>query len=189
MKHILAIIQAALLLFSFTIVFSQENENAGFSAQDPVLITSAGQSADILMLKILSTKASLDYTLDKIASAKTIEGFKSVIIVSGGSTKGLGAAKIDKEEEYTRVEKLIEAAKKKNIPIIAAHIGGKSRRGALSDYFNKLVAENADHLIVVENGNQDDFFSKIAKEKGIEINLTEKIVLIKDILKTIYGKE
>ena len=114
--------------------------------------------------------------------------FKSIIIVSGGSTKGLGAAKIDKEEEYARTEKMIEKAKEEGVKIIGMHIGGKSRRGALSDYFNELVANNSDHLIVVESGNQDSYFSNIAKDKGIGIDLSEKIVLITNVLKGIYGK-
>lgn len=187
-KSIMSIVILLFLFLSLS-VFGQESEKNLFTAQDPVLITSAGQSADILMLKILAKKATLDFTLDKTATPDKLEGFKSLIVVCGGSTKGLGAAKIDKEEEYIRVEELIEKAKKDKITVIAAHVGGKSRRGALSDYFNKLAVENADHLIVVKNGDHDSFFSNIAKEKEIAIDLPEKIVLIQEVLKKIYEKK
>ncbi|MCP5064049.1 MAG: hypothetical protein GY936_16530 [Ignavibacteriae bacterium] len=183
-------LKVIMVLFLSMIMVNAQNENVNsFKAEDPVLITSSGQSADILMVKILAKKSSLDYVMKKSASIEDLDNKKSIMIVSGGSTKGLGAAKIDKEEEYQRTKSIIDAAKEKNIKVIAVHVGGKSRRGALSDYFNKVVAENADHLIVVSSGDQDSYFTNIASEKGIEIDHAEKIVLITDILKRIYSKE
>jgi hypothetical protein len=160
-----------------------------FKTQEPILISSAGQSADVLMAKVLAKKAALNYTLDKTATEDKLKGNKSLILVCGGSTKGLGAAKIDKEQELERVKNLIKAAKNQNISVIALHIGGKSRRGGLSDYFNIPVAEDADFLIVVKTGNEDGMFSKIAKEKDIPLELPEKIVNVTEILKSIYAKE
>lgn len=186
MRRLSVIIMFGIILVLFFNLKAQNAAQAPFLAKDPVLITSAGQSADILMVKILAKKTGLNFTINKTAAPENLAGIKSVIVVCGGSTKGLGAAKIDKKQEYERVEKLIKAAKKKNIPVIAVHVGGKSRRGALSDYFNKLVAENASHIIVVKNGNQDKFFSNIAKEKKITIDISEKIIGIQDILKSIY---
>ena len=175
-------------ILGISLINAQSETTNTFSAEDPVLITSSGQSADILMVKILAKKAGLDYEIDKSASLEMLENKKSIMIVSGGSTKGLGAAKIDKEEEYARTKTMIDTAKEKNIKIIAVHVGGKSRRGALSDYFNKLVAENTDHIIVVSSGNQDSYFTNIAAEKSIQLDSTEKIVLIQDVLKRIYSK-
>ena len=159
----------ATFIFSLLVINAQDEVQNKFKAEDPVLITSSGQSSDVLMVKILAKKSSLDYKLDKSATPEMLKDFKSLIIVSGGSTKGLGAAKIDKEEEYARTEKVINKAKSEGIKIIAVHVGGKSRRGALSDYFNKLVAENADHIIVVSGGNEDGFFTEIANNKGCKL--------------------
>lgn len=186
MRRLSVIIMFGMILTLFHGVKAQNSAKSQFTAKDPVLITSAGQSADILMVKILAKKTALNFTLNKTATPENLAGIKSVMIVCGGSTKGLGAAKIDKKQEYERVEKLIKAAQKKNIAIIAVHVGGKSRRGALSDYFNKLVAENASHIIVVKNGNQDGFFTNIAKEKNITVDVSEKIIGIQSILKSIY---
>ena len=187
MQKFLKISILILSLVFYTAVLAQDSAAKNFKADDPVLITSAGQSADILMAKILAKKASVRYAFNKVASTSDLDTVKSIIIVCGGSTKGLGAAKIDKVEEYQRVEKLIKAARKRSLKIIAVHVGGKSRRGALSDYFNKLVADNADHLIVVKGGNEDGFFTKIAKEKKIGIDLPEKIVEIQPIFEKIYS--
>ena len=186
MRHVLTISILASLLVLFLQVNNSNAASGSFTAKDPVLITSAGQSADILMVKILAKKARLNFSINKTAMPENLQGVNSVIIVCGGSTKGLGAAKIDKDQEYKRVKALIKAAQKKSLPIIAVHVGGKSRRGALSDYFNKLVAQNADYLIVVANGNEDGFFTNIAKEKKIMLETPEKIMGVKSILERIY---
>jgi hypothetical protein len=156
--------------------------------KEPVLITSAGQSSDVLMAKILAGKAKLDYKFNKAAKAAAVDSASSIIIVSGGSVKGMGAAGINKEDEYERVNGLIKKAKELKKPIICMHVGGKSRRGKLSDYFNQLVAENSDMIIVVAEGDHDQFFTKIAAEKSIQIEISEKIVSIQATLKNVYKK-
>ena len=162
---------------------------ADFTAKQPILITAAGQSADILMVKILAQKAGLQFSMEKLATPEMLKDIASLIIVSGGSTKGLGAAKIDKDQELDRVQKLIDAAKKANIAIITMHMGGKARRGKLSDEFNLLAAENSDCLVVVQSGDEDQFFSNIANEKKISISLVEKIVDAQGVLKNIFKGE
>ena len=168
---------------------SQSADTSRFVAREPVLITSSGQSADVLMLKVLSEKAGLKYSFDKTASPEMVDSAKSVILVTGGSTKGLGAANIDKEAEYKRVEEIITRARKDKLPVITFHVGGKSRRGTLSDYFNKLAAENADYLVVVAGGDEDGFFSNIAKEKNIPRESPEKIASIQEILERMFQKD
>lgn len=184
--HILFLV---LLLLSLKNGISQPADTSRFVAQEPVLITSCGQSADVLMLKVLSEKAGLKYIFDKTASPELVDSVKSVILVTGGSTKGLGAANIDKEAEYRRVEEIITRARENKLPVITFHVGGKSRRGTLSDYFNKLAAENADYLVVVAGGDEDGFFSSIAKEKNIPIESLEKIASIQEILARIFQKK
>jgi len=176
-------------ILSTSFLISQEAEKKVFKAKEPVLLTSVGQSADILMVKILAKKAGLNFEVDKTDKPEKADSFKTVIVVCGGSTKGLGAAKINKEDEYARAEAVIKRAKKNKASVIAVHVGGKSRRGALSDYFNKLGAENADHIIVVKSGDADSFFANIAKEKGIGIDTSDKIVSIQNVFKDIFDKE
>ncbi|UCF65689.1 MAG: hypothetical protein JSW33_07605 [bacterium] len=188
MSNFLRLAVSIILLIVFVPLRGFSQEPVSFTATDPVLITSAGQSADVLMVKILSDKAGISYKFEKTAAVNLLDSVKSVIIVSGGSSKGLGAASIDKEEELERVKTLVSAAKENKLPIIGIHVGGKSRRGELSDYFNKPVAENADHLIVVKEGDHDAFFSQIAKDHKIGIQLPEKINDIQGILQVIYEK-
>jgi hypothetical protein len=185
MQHVLFLVLLVLPLNGI----GQSADTLGFSAQEPVLISSSGQSSDVLMIKVLSEKAGLRYIFDKTASPELVDSVKSVILVTGGSTKGLGAANIDKEAEYKRVKEIVAGARKNKLPVITFHVGGKSRRGTLSDYFNKVAAENADYLVVVTGGDEDGFFSNIAKAKNIPIEFPEKIASIQEILTRIFQKE
>ena len=162
---------------------------AEFKAEQPILITAAGQSADVLMAKILAQKNKLNFTLDKLVQPDSLTGYKTLIIVTGGSTKGLGAAKIDKDDELKRVQAVIQTAKKNDMSIIVMHLGGKARRGKLSDEFNKLAAENAHHLIVVQGGDDDAFFTEIAESKKISIQRIPKIINAGVALKKIFAAD
>jgi hypothetical protein len=77
-----------------------------------------------------------------------------------------------------RVKKLIAAAREARVPILTIHIGGKARRGTQSDDFNTMAVEAARHLIVVKQGDEDGFFSKLAADSRISIEVVEKIAAV-----------
>ena len=137
--------------------------------QQPILISSAGQSADVKLVKMLASRENLDANTILMATPSDLEGIKTLIIVPGFSLKGLGAAGISQEDEMNRVEELVEAANRKEIPIVMMHIGGNARRKGQSDSFNSLIANNSKHMIVVAQGNEDNFFSDISNAKNIPL--------------------
>jgi len=143
--------------------------------QLPVLISSAGQSADVKLVKMLASRENLDANTILMATPSDLEGIKTLIIVPGFSSKGLGAAGISQEDEMNRVQELVNAANSKEIPIILMHIGGNARRKGQSDAFNALIGNNAKHMIVVAQGNEDNFFTDIASAKNIPLEVVEKI--------------
>lgn len=159
--------------------FSQKYEK-------PVTLTSIGQSADVQMVKVLLKKINLEANFDKALTGDKLAGTKTLILAIGGSSKGLGAAGIKVEDEIKRTEKLIEAAKKKGIKIVGLHIGGQVRRGDLSDKFVNAASPKCDYLIVVQDGNKDGAFTKIAKDNNIELVLVEKISSTIEPLKKIF---
>ena len=169
-----------IVLFSVAFLYA-----ADFTAKQPILITSAGQSVDALMIKILAEQAGLKFTYNQLAQSGDLSGHETLLFVSGGSTKGLGAAGIDKEQELVRVQSLIEEAQKLKKQIVTMHVGGKNRRGSLSDTFNKLTAENAHCLIIDKDGDEDNLFGKIATDREIPIYYIEIIKEAGDILKNI----
>jgi hypothetical protein len=173
---------------------------------EPAFITPAGQSADGLILQMIcrtngirvvynnlfdadSLQAMMDGKIEMPVSARSAGTIKTLILVPGGSTKGLGAAKIDEERERARVDELIEFARIKGMPIVVCHMGGAPRRGSLSDLFNQQAAEAADVILVVEGGNDDGFFTGIAQQKGIPIHIVDAMTDIGVKLAKLFGKE
>jgi len=120
------------------------------SFTEPILLTSCGQSADVLMMKTLLARDSLHFVYLPQATYADLAAAGSVIIVLGGSSKGLGAAKISETDETARVTALLDSARAGGLPVLAVHMGGLNRRGALSDPFNRLGAAAAVRIIVVK---------------------------------------
>ena len=88
--------------------------------EQPVLITSAGQSADVQIASVLARKAGLQSTLVKAAAAKDLAQVKSLVLVLGASLKGLGAAGLDTAKEKDRVDALLAEAKAKGVPVLSS---------------------------------------------------------------------
>lgn len=140
------------------------------------------------------------YKLDASAAdlnAKSPGGapIKSVIIVTGASLKGMGAAGVSIEDEIGRIQALIAAAKKQNIKVIAAHIEGMKRRaqgaspGDNSDELTiDAVCPQASLLIIKKEGDEDGRFTTISKDKKIPMISYEKNLDLQNVLKDLFGK-
>lgn len=140
-----------------------------------IALTPAGQSPDAMMVKVILKKMKVSADLNKMLKASDLSGEKVLIAVVGGSSKGLGAAGIDKDQEKSRLEDLLKAAKEKGIKVLVMHVGGKSRRGKLSDSFITCAVPSADKVIVVKGSNHDGIFDKNLASKDIEILSAENI--------------
>ncbi len=141
----------------------------------PILISSAGQSADVKMVGMMAKRLELDAKVEMMAKPEHLEGIKTLIVVPGFSSKGLGAAGISQKDEMARVVALIDEADRKNIPILMVHIGGTARRLGQSDDFNKIAAKHSKYMLVVEQGNSDGFFTKLADEAKTPLEIVKKI--------------
>jgi len=104
--------------------------------------------------------------------------------VVGGSSKGLGAAGIDQKDEIARTKELVQEIKEQGVVLLVMHTGGETRRGALSDAFLDEIVPYADHLIVVETGNMDGYFTEISKDKDIPMEIVAKIVDTGELVKS-----
>lgn len=145
-------------------------------ADKPALLTSSGQSADIEMVKVILDRAKLPYKMDAKITAPALAstGAKSMLLVLGGSSKGLGAAGISAQAEIERTNKLIAEAKKQGMKIIGLHIGGKGRRGEMSDKFLTDAVPACDYVIVVGEANEDGLFNKLTGST-VTLDTVEKI--------------
>lgn len=127
---------------------------------EDVTITSVGQSSDAMMVKVLMKGMAIDPVYDSVFSAQALGTQKAIIVVVGGSSKGLGAAGVTLEQERLRARLLLQEARKRGIRVVLMHIGGARRRGELTDTFIEATTGFADRLIVVASGNLDGIFAR-----------------------------
>ncbi len=155
-------------------------------AQAPIALTSAGQSADVKMVESLLKKTDFTYVIDTVMTGEQLGEAKTLVFAIGGSSKGLGAAGIDADEEIERIEALVTKAKEKDVTIIGMHIGGEGRRGELSDKFIEVTVAAVDYLIAVEGGNADGFLSDLAQTHKIPYESVDSIAASFDVLEKIF---
>ena len=154
----------------------------------PAILTSIGQSADVDIANTLCTKAGIEVTMNKnITGADLPDDCKTLILAVGGSSKGLGAAGIDADQELARTDALISAAKEKGITVLALHTGGSARRGTLSDSFITPAFQGCDAAIVVSEGDSDGLMSGILSGNGTPAIYVDNTAGTLDALKTAFG--
>ena len=188
------------------------------AAQLPVLTTSAGQSPDVTTLNIVLEEAGIGYDYCDVPTAEMVKAgvglagkkpgpgfhveihtdlekfpsgtsYKTIIFAIGASLKGMGASGLTVESEVKRLKEIIDYCQKKNIFIIAVHVGGSSKRGAPGSDNERMidtVAPSANYLIVTKDSNKDGRFTKIAEEKGIPLTEVEYALNLVDIFKQIF---
>ena len=140
--------------------------------QGPVLVTSFGQSTDGSMIEqVMKRLKTVAYTYNPTATSADLGGVKTVVIAVGNSTKGLGAAGISQDQETARAKEFMAAAKKAGVKVICCHIGGATRRGALSDAFADMVLPLSSYILVKEDGNEDGKFTSFAAANNMPITL------------------
>jgi len=144
-----------------------------------IALTSVGQSPDAVMVNVILKRQKVAADYDAAMKAADLAGQKVLVAVVGGSSKGLGAAGIDKNQELERSVALINAAKSKGIKVLVMHVGGEGRRGELSDAFVVGVVPLADALIIVKGANSDGLFDKL---KPASVTMLEA-----DTIQTVWG--
>jgi hypothetical protein len=185
-----------LLLAAFAVAAPQQK------ASVPVLLTSCGQSPGPTRFDIFLKKLKLDYVYnmqataaDLTAKSKTGAPFKSIIIVTGASLKGMGAAGVSISDEISRIKALIAEAKRQNIKVIGSHVEGMARRaqgaapGDNSDEISiDAVCPLASLLIIKKEGDEDGRFTTISKDKNIPMISFDKNMDLENVLKDLFGK-
>jgi len=102
--------------------------------QEPVMLASCGQSPGPVKVKVFMDRLKMDYVYNATATAADLvtaknagKPFKALIIVTGASLKGMGAAGVSIEDELQRTTALIAEAKKQGILVVGSHV--ERRRG------------------------------------------------------------
>lgn len=137
----------------------------------PILVTSFGQSTDAAMLDTVMKRVGVDYTYNPTVGADGVAGYKTIVIAVGASTKGLGAAGISEADETARAKAIMKEVEAHGLEVICCHIGGSSRRGALSDVFTDMVLSQSSCIVLKEDANFDGKFTDYAKAHNLPISL------------------
>jgi len=153
----------------------------------PGLLTSVGQSSDIAIVKVmLNTQLKLGLDYKPTAGPADVAGMKTIVVVVGASTKGLGAAGLDIDKEMARAKEIVKAAKAAGARILVMHTGGEARRGKTSNDVISLVTPDADAIVVVAAGNKDKLFNTLAAKKNVPVTEVEKMADAGAAVKTLF---
>lgn len=136
--------------------------------EPPVIVTTCGQSPGAVMVKmslmqsqITPVESNNTMTTSDLAG----KGYKTLIVTTGTSGKGMGAAGTDVNKEIARCKELIEAAKAEGIVVITAHVEGMARRTDSADQASiDEIMPLGDAILIVAGSNPDGYFTKLAQD-------------------------
>ena len=159
---------------------------AGVSAELPVAMTCPGQAPEGQLVKLIFGRLKTPIKYDPFMEPKELGGSKTLILILGGSGKGLGSAGVDLRDEMKRAEAFIAEATKQKITLIGIHSGGEDRRGDVSNKLIDLVAPKMQYLIVREDGNKDGHFTKLSGQYKIPLTLIQGTQELSDVFKALF---
>ncbi len=166
-------------------------------AQAPVFLTSCGQSPGAVTVGVFLRRLQIDYDLKETGTVKNLgaKPYKTLIIVTGSSLKGMGGAGVSIDDELARAGALIAEAKKRGITVIGAHVEGMERRaknaapGDNSDEMSiDAVCPKAKFLIVRKDGDEDGRFTTLGKKFTIPVVFYAKSLDLSGVIKDVFGK-
>ncbi len=192
---------AALACLTLVIAGQVDAQDVPMTAELPVLLTSCGQSPGPERVKFFLNRLDLNHeflpqvTAEELAAHQAGDApFGAILIVTGASLKGMGAAGVSMPEELGRTAALIEEARRLGLTVIGAHVEGMARRAqgaAAGDNSDELsidaVMPLADFMFVRQDGDEDRRFTVISEEQGIPLILFEKNMEMGDVLTGIFG--
>jgi len=186
-----------IFLFSLSQISFATEQPSLPKVEPPLIVTTCGQSPGALMVWVLCKQIKLpcdraDLLKVEDLKSKAEEGnpYKTLIITTGTSMKGMGAAGVDIDYEVARIKAVIDEAKKEGILIIGAHIEGMARRVDATDAASiATVIPESKLLLIREDSNEDGYFTKAAEELDIPIITFKETLDLADVFKKLFSME
>lgn len=165
---------------------TKKETKSDITLEGPYIVTTCGQSPGAVMMNMVAVQAGLTSVNDNSLNADGLKAdeYKTLIVTTGTSMKGMGAAGTDVDAEIERCVSVINAAKEAGLTIVGAHIEGMARRTDSSDAASiDAVMELADVILVIEDSDSDGFFTKYAEDNNKQLIKVENTLAISSILK------
>lgn len=179
------VICLSVLIFSGS---SASAESCPLVLEEPVLITSAGQNLDALIIKATFDDMRLKADFLPMADPSVIEHYGQVVISPGISYKGMVASGTTLHEEIERTKAIIEAAREHSSRIVLMHLGGFTQGDAKSQELIELVAQYADVIIAYRDSRGPiEYFLDIAREREIPFFIIDNLGNLCDELTVIFS--
>ncbi|HCO69391.1 MAG TPA: hypothetical protein DIT26_02215 [Mesotoga infera] len=194
-KITLGFLLLLILVLPWSTLFSGETEMP--IVQPPMVVTTMGQSPGALMFRLVCTRSQIACVQEDLLTAEQLAEMaagenapKTLVITTGTSLKGMGAAGIDMDFEVKRVEALISKAKELGMTIIGAHIEGMARRVDSTDERSiNTVIPKSDLILVIADSDSDGFFTNYSEENGIPLIKVKESLDIGPALKELFESE
>lgn len=179
----------------FVLLFKMPNDLSDVStipslpqpiAEETVLITSAGQSADTYIVKDLANDLLIHNYFMPLATHNDLSKTNSVIIVFGYSDVSASYQNLTVAAELDRLKMLILGAKKEQKPIVGIFIGDKQRRDFKTDQLLTALVSDLDYLIATESGNFDGFLYNLAEEHRVPISVIDEVYNLSEPLVSVF---
>jgi hypothetical protein len=138
-------------------------------ATQPVLVTSAGQGAEGLIVARMCDQLDLSYSYLFQATPEDLAGDNSLILVLGASPAGMQDISTSSRAEEQRVLGLAEAAVAQKMPVIIVHLGGVDRRGGFNDRLIRELVPLSSYVLVAGDGDHDGLFTRLAAARDIPL--------------------
>lgn len=165
---------------------ASEQLKSDITLEGPFIVTTCGQSPGAVMMNMVAVQAGLTSVNDNNLNADSLKAdeYKTLIVTTGTSMKGMGAAGTDVNAEIERCVSVINAAKEAGMTIVGAHIEGMARRTDSADEASiDAVMELADVILVIEESDSDGFFTKYAEDNNKQLIKVENTLAISSVLK------
>jgi hypothetical protein len=109
----------------------------------------------------------VDTKNDMTAADLTGKGYKTLIVTTGTSGKGMGAAGTDVNKEIARCKEIIKAARDEGMVVITAHVEGMARRTdqADQDSIDEIIPLG-DAILIITSSNPDGYFTKLSEDNN-----------------------
>ena len=140
----------------------------------PFVSTTCGQSPGAVMFKSLAGTVGLEAVNENALTAEQLlevaPNAKTLVITTGTSGTGMGAAGTDVDDEIARCTTLAQAAKDAGMTVVCAHIEGSARRTDYADQASiDAMLAVADVVLVIEESDNDGLFTNYCTEHNIPL--------------------